>query len=70
MLQDGQRKAYAGSVTGFWLNGSRQTNRSINMDIGFLIAFLRYLEGPFFFQDCLKYKERYITNVTRFSQTE
>jgi hypothetical protein len=40
MLQDGQRKAYAGSVMAFWLNGSHKTNRSMNMDIGFLIAFI------------------------------
>jgi hypothetical protein len=40
MLQDGQKKAYAGSVIAFWLIGSRKTNRSTNKNIGFLIAFI------------------------------
>jgi hypothetical protein len=40
MLQDGQWKAYAGSVTAFWLNGCYKTTRFTNTDIGFLIAFI------------------------------
>jgi hypothetical protein len=40
MLQDGQRKAFAGNVMAFWLNGPRSINRSTNMDIGSQIAFI------------------------------
>jgi hypothetical protein len=40
MLQNGQRKAYAGTVTVFWLNGYLMTARFTKMDIGVVIAFI------------------------------
>jgi hypothetical protein len=33
-------------------------------------VYLNYLKGLFIYQECLKYKERYLTTVTRDSQTD